>query len=129
VSRPIPSVATPPAAATDQHARDGDQRGDDAVDLGRRLWWWLPPIAVTVAVQLWLAAKDTVASIDGMAYLEAGEHLFAGDGFVRQGRPETHFPPVGPVALGLLEKVTGSELAAVRIFDVASIVTVVALLD
>ena len=99
-----------------------------AIEPGARLWWWLPPIVVTLAIQLWLAAKDTVPSIDGMAYLEAGEHLFAGDGFVRQGRPETHFPPVGAVVLGLLQKVTTSEIAAVRIVDVVSILAVIGLL-
>ncbi|QXC60092.1 hypothetical protein KSP35_17255 [Aquihabitans sp. G128] len=74
------------------------------------------PLAVSLVLQLVIAAGDKLPSVDGTAYFEAGRNLLSGNGFTREGGPELHFPPLTPVGLAGLEKVTGSELAALRIW-------------
>ncbi|MEZ5382929.1 MAG: hypothetical protein R2754_14185 [Microthrixaceae bacterium] len=58
-------------------------------------------------------------NVDTLAYLQSGESLLAGDGFARLGRPELHFPPAVPVGLASLADLLGSELAALRAWNVA----------
>ncbi len=76
-------------------------------------------------MQVALAAADRLPSIDGVAYLEAGRNLVSGDGFVRAGHPELHFPPVVPTVLGLLASAT-DDLTAVRILDLVGGLALVA---
>ena len=86
----------------------------DAPSLSRRL---RAPLAVTIALQLVIAAGDRLPSVDGTAYFQAGRNLLNGRGFTRNGGPELHFPPLTPLGVGLLQKITGSELAALRIWN------------
>lgn len=79
--------------------------------LRRRL---LAPAAVAVVVQGTLVLGDVLPAVDTMAYLESGRNLVGGEGFTRFGQPELHFPPLVPAVLGALLEVTGSEMAAVR---------------
>ena len=93
--------------------------------LARRL---RAPLAVFALLQLVLTLGDKLPSVDGTAYFEAGRNLMNGNGFTRHGGPELHFPPLTPVAVGVLEKVTGSELAALRIWNVLCATFVLAIL-
>jgi hypothetical protein len=67
-------------------------------------------------VQSVLVQGDRQPSVDGMAYFEAGRHLLAGDGYMRHGSPELHFPPVTPLAFAAIERVVGDEVAALRVW-------------
>lgn len=93
--------------------------------LRRRL---VPPVAVAALVQVVVAAGDRLPAVDGLAYFQAGRNLLGGDGYTRFGQPELHFPPLVPVALGLLERATGSEMAALGTWNVLSGLAVVAAL-
>jgi len=75
------------------------------------------PALITVVVQTVLVLGDRVPSIDTLSYLESGRSLLSGDGYVRQGAPEVHFPPGIPVGLGLLHGVMGDELRAVQVWN------------
>lgn len=75
-----------------------------------------------------MAAGDRLPSVDGTAYFEAGRNLLNGDGFTRQGGPELHFPPLTPVGFAALEKLTGSEMMALRLWNFGCGVLVVGLL-
>lgn len=99
--------------------------GDPRRTLPRRLGL---PLAVSLLLQLLIAAGDRLPSVDGTAYFEAGRNLLNGNGFTREGGPELHFPPLTPAALAGLEKVTGSELAALRLWNFGSAALVVGLL-
>lgn len=69
---------------------------------------------LALAVQIEIAVHDKVPSVDGLAFLEVGKNLIGGRGYVRQGSAELHFPPVVPVSIGVLHRVFGSDMAAVR---------------
>lgn len=86
------------------------------------------PAALTVVVQVVMVLGDRMPSVDAVAYFESGRNVLAGDGFVRQGAPEVHFPPVAPVAYALLEKLTGSEMGALRLWNLVWGLVAVALL-
>ncbi len=86
------------------------------------------PLAVSLVLQLVIAAGERLPSVDGTAYFEAGRNLLDGAGYTRQGAPELHFPPLAPLSLALLERLTGSELTALRLWNFGSAVLVVALL-
>lgn len=86
------------------------------------------PLAVSLVVQLVIAAGDRLPSVDGTAYFESGRNFLEGNGYTRQGAPELHFPPLTPLSLAVLERITGSELAALRIWNFTASVLVVGLL-
>ncbi|MBX3286648.1 MAG: hypothetical protein KF703_14965 [Actinobacteria bacterium] len=86
------------------------------------------PVLVTLLLQIAMAAGDQLPSVDGTAYFETGRNLLNGNGFTRQGGPELHFPPLTPLGFAGLEKLTGSEMAALRIWNFGSAVLVVGLL-
>lgn len=86
------------------------------------------PLAVSLVIQVVIAAGDRLPSVDGTAYFEAGRNLLNGKGFTRGGAPELHFPPLTPLGLAGLEKVTGSELTALRLWNFGSAALVVVLL-
>jgi len=128
----VPADAAPaapprPAAVTASPTEPRSDRGRPRTPgwPGRAL---IGPGLATVALQGVLAAGDRLPSVDGLAYFEAGREILGGNGFTRNGAPELHFPPVTPVVLGVLEKLTGSELAALRTANVTTGLLVVALL-
>lgn len=102
-----------------------DRAADPRRGLVRRL---RAPLGVSLVLQLVIAAGEKLPSVDGTAYFDAGRNLLDGKGFTRHGGPELHFPPLTPLALGLLERLTGSELAALRIWNFTAAALVVALL-
>ncbi len=75
-----------------------------------------------------MAAGDRLPSVDGTAYFEAGRNLLNGNGFTRQGGPELHFPPLTPLGFATLEKLTGSEMMALRLWNFGCAALVVGLL-
>jgi dolichyl-phosphate-mannose-protein mannosyltransferase len=81
--------------------------GDRARDFAARRFWLLLLAALAVGglVRIAIAATDDQASTDETAYLRSGMSLVNGDGYERDGHPETHFPPLVPVILGLGSKV------------------------
>ena len=83
------------------------------------------PLGVSLILQLIIAAGDRLPSVDGTAYFEAGRNLINGNGFTREGGPELHFPPLTPLGLALLEKLTGSELGGLRAWNFLCSVLVV----
>lgn len=92
--------------------------------LGRRL---VAPLTVSFLLQLVIAAGERLPSVDGTAYFEAGRNLLDGNGFTRQGGPELHFPPLTPVALAGLEKLTGTEVGALRVWGLLTSALVIAM--
>jgi len=85
--------------------------------LRRRL---VVPGVAAVVLQGLVVAGDVVPAVDTLVYLESGRNLVEGHGFTRFGGPELHFPPLVPAALGVLLEVLGSELAAVRVWELLS---------
>lgn len=138
---PLSLEAAPTTAPPDQVHLDPAEPGDgsenpaepgDPCDpggprrtLGQRLRF---PLAVSLVIQLFIAAGDRLPSVDGTAYFEAGRNLLNGNGFTREGGPELHFPPLTPIGLAGLEKITGSELTALRLWNFGSAALVVGLL-
>lgn len=93
--------------------------------LRSRLKW---PLGTSVVLQLMLVAGDRLPSVDAISYFETGRNYVAGNGFTREGSPEMHFPPVAPVSLGYLEKLLGSEMHALRAWNLVWGVAAVVLL-
>jgi hypothetical protein len=83
---------------------------------------------VGLVLQVVMAAGDRLPSVDGTAYFEAGRNLLNGNGFTRQGGPELHFPPLTPLGFATLEKLTGSEMLALRLWNFGCAVLVIGLL-
>ncbi|MFN8017035.1 MAG: hypothetical protein U0P45_02810 [Acidimicrobiales bacterium] len=79
--------------------------------LRRRLLW---PFGVGLFVQVVLVLGDKLPSVDSVSYFETGHNFVSGNGYTRSGAPELHFPPITPVGFGLLEKLTGSDMWALR---------------
>lgn len=115
-----------PGDGSDNPAEPGDLADPEPTrTLGQRL---RIPLAVSLVIQLVIAAGDRLPSVDGTAYFEAGRNLLNGEGFTREGAPELHFPPLTPLGLAGLEKITGSELTALRLWNFGSALLVVGLL-
>jgi hypothetical protein len=76
------------------------------------------PVAASGLMHVVLAAGDRLPAVDTLAYFETGRNLVGGNGYTRFGPPELHFPPLVPVGLGVLERVTGGEMAALRSWNV-----------
>jgi hypothetical protein len=64
------------------------------------------PIAVGVLVRLVFAYTDNVVGPDEAAYLGTGANIWNGHGITYRGSPELHFPPLLPVILGAIAKIT-----------------------
>ncbi|MEY2472360.1 MAG: hypothetical protein QOK28_1689 [Actinomycetota bacterium] len=64
------------------------------------------PIAVGVLIRLLFAFTDNVVGPDEAAYLGTGRSIWSGHGIMYRGSPELHFPPLLPVILGGLAKLT-----------------------
>lgn len=86
------------------------------------------PIIANVVLQTVLVAGDRLPSVDALSYFETGRNLLAGAGYTRQGSPELHFPPVAPVSLALLERLTGDEMRALQAWNLGWGLVAVALL-
>ena len=86
------------------------------------------PLATSLLLQVILVAGDRMPSVDAISYFETGRNWVNGNGYTRQGSPEMHFPPVAPISLGLLEKLTGSEMQALRAWNLSWGIAIVALL-
>lgn len=126
-------ATAPPAPVPSDPAEPGDGSETPAPPGGtadpRPLWRRLRlPLAVSLLLQLLIAAGDKLPSVDGTAYFEAGRNLLGGNGFTREGGPELHFPPLTPVGLAGLEKLTGSELTALRLWNFGCAALVVVLI-
>ena len=83
--------------------------------LRSRLAW---PLGTALFLHVFMAINDKLPSVDGLAYFEAGRNLIRGKGYVRIERPELHFPPVTPVGFAVLEKLTGTEMRALGVWNV-----------
>lgn len=124
-------LTAPTESATDLDPDDHRSRSDPTAprDVPRVPWSRLvAPALVAAALQVLLWTGERLPSVDGLAYFEAGRSWFDGAGFARHGSPELHFPPLAPVALAGLERLTGSELAALRVWNLLTGVAVVVLL-
>jgi hypothetical protein len=107
-SRAEPAAAAPPGA-------DGDPSGGPALagdaeagPDGRSWPFGLLVVAAVAAgfvLRVAIGLTDDAPSTDETAYLRSGLSLVDGDGFVRNGGPELHFPPFVPFLLGLAGKV------------------------
>jgi hypothetical protein len=62
-------------------------------------------VVAGLALRIAIGLTDDAPSTDETAYLRSGLSLVDGHGFVRNGRPELHFPPFVPLLLGLASKV------------------------
>jgi dolichyl-phosphate-mannose-protein mannosyltransferase len=95
----------------------------------RRFGWLLLAVVVVGAVlRLGIGLTDDQASTDETAYLRSGISLVNGDGYQRDGHPETHFPPLVPALLGLGSKVFDDpHTATVWLTAIASIAMLVPL--
>jgi hypothetical protein len=114
LTAPSPAVGDPAGPRT---------RSDDAAPaapdpprrpLRRRL---RTPILASLLVHLVLVAGDRVPSVDTLSHLEVGRSWLAGDGYTRYGAPERHFPPLTPLGLGVLERLVGDEMGAIRLWN------------
>lgn len=86
------------------------------------------PAVSTLIIQVVLVMGDRMPSVDAASYFETGRNVIAGNGYVRHGTPELHFPPVAPVSLGALEWLLGSEMAALRVWNLVWGLAIVAVL-
>ena len=109
-------------APVEEHADDG---ASPHRSLRHRLRW---PAFSAFVLQLLLVLGDRVPSVDSMSYFETGRNFVNGRGYTRSGGPEMHFPPIAPVGLGLLEKLTGNEMFAMRSWELFWGLAAVALL-
>jgi Dolichyl-phosphate-mannose-protein mannosyltransferase len=57
-------------------------------------------VVVGFVLRAAIGLTDDAPSTDETAYLRSGTAMVEGDGFVRNGRPELHFPPFVPFLLG-----------------------------
>jgi hypothetical protein len=109
--------AVPPSPEVEAaHAADvarAEERGEQ-VPLRKRLRW---PFLATFLVELLLVLGDRIPSVDSMSYFETGRNFVNGRGYTRNGAPEMHFPPIAPVSFGLLEKVFGNQMYALRTWE------------
>jgi 4-amino-4-deoxy-L-arabinose transferase-like glycosyltransferase len=58
-----------------------------------------------LVLRIAIGLTDDAPSTDETAYLQSGKSLVDGHGFLRNGRPELHFPPFVPFLLGLASRV------------------------
>lgn len=109
IERDDPPLAEPGTDGVDEVA-DAPRK-----PLQRRLW---PPLLTSLVVQIILVAGDRMPSVDAMSYFETGRNWVEGNGYTRQGDAELHFPPVAPIGFGILEHLFGSDIAALRVWNV-----------
>jgi hypothetical protein len=66
----------------------------------------IAPLVVAVMLRVVFAYTDNVVGPDEAAYLGTGHNIWHGHGITYRGSPELHFPPLLPVVLGFLAKLT-----------------------
>lgn len=124
----LDATSAAPSTLDDDATASVDVADDAPVEhrsLRRRLRW---PAFSAFVLQLLLVLGDRIPSVDSMSYFETGRNFVNGRGYTRSGAPEMHFPPIAPVGLGLLEKLTGNEMFAMRFWELAWGLIAVALL-
>ena len=120
--------AVPPSKEVEEaHAADAARAdaADEHTPLRKRLRW---PFLTAFLVQLLLVLGDRIPSVDSMSYFETGRNFVNGNGYTRSGAPEMHFPPIAPVSFGLLEKLLGNEMFALRTWELLWAMAAVAVL-
>lgn len=120
--------AVPPSKEVEEaHAADAARpdAADEHTPLRKRLRW---PFLTAFLVELLLVLGDRIPSVDSMSYFETGRNFVNGNGYTRSGAPEMHFPPVAPVSFGLLEKLLGNEMFALRTWELLWAMAAVAVL-
>ena len=120
--------AVPPSKEVEAaHAADAAraEAADQHTPLRKRLRW---PFLTAFLVELLLVLGDRIPSVDSMSYFETGRNFVNGNGYTRSGAPEMHFPPVAPVSFGLLEKLLGNEMFALRTWELLWAMAAVAVL-
>lgn len=75
------------------------------------------PIITSLIVQVVLVLGDRMPGVDALTYFETGRNWVEGNGYTRHGAPEMHFPPVAPISYGLLESALGSDVYAMRAWN------------
>ncbi len=106
-----PSRAQPPVRGTllEAPGPSTGSTGSDEPGAVRRRWRFGVvvggAVVVGLALRIAIGLTDDAPSTDETAYLHSGISLVNGHGFVRNGRPELHFPPFVPLLLGLASKV------------------------
>lgn len=97
-----------------------------APDRGRGHWsdgpWLLLIAACALVVRLaWMWQHGAVIENEGAAYARLAENLLAGHGYIsNSGGRDTLFPPLYPVAIGVLSALTASTELAARLLSLAS---------
>ena len=93
--------ATPPPP--ESTAEDSHSAGAPPSPPTSRRFAMLVAAALFAGLALRIASglTDGAPSTDETAYLRSGVSLADGDGFVRGGHPELHFPPFVPLLLGM----------------------------
>lgn len=83
------------------------RRAPAALTRRREILLVVAALLLGFALRAAIGFTDDAPTTDETAYLRSGAALVAGDGFVRGGHPELHFPPLLPFALGVADKVFG----------------------
>jgi len=70
------------------------------------LWILLAIVIASLVLRVTLVRVDRIVRWDEPDYLILGQHLFTGQGYTVSGRPELHYAPLFPLAVGLLYPLT-----------------------
>jgi 4-amino-4-deoxy-L-arabinose transferase-like glycosyltransferase len=70
-------------------------------------WRVAAAVLAGLALRVAIGLTDDAPSTDEVSYIASGTSLVDGDGFVRAGGPELHFPPLMPWLLGAVGRVVG----------------------
>lgn len=82
-------------------------------------WAFLLALNVIIAIGTWHSVQ--VLTPDGTDYIHSGVSLMSGKGFVGiEGKPQLHYSPGLPIAIGLVHKIVADSVLAGRIVAVSS---------
>jgi Dolichyl-phosphate-mannose-protein mannosyltransferase len=101
----IATATAAPGAVED--AADKARPGQPWLTRRREVALVLAALLVGLALRVAIGATDDAPTTDETAYLRSGTALVEGHGFVREGRPELHFPPFVPLLTGAAGKALG----------------------
>jgi hypothetical protein len=88
----------------------------------------IAPIVVGAALRVVFAFTDNVVGPDEAAYLGTGTSIWRGRGITYRGKPELHFPPLLPILLGGLSKLTPEPHHATVIITLVASVALIAII-